>query len=191
MQPGSAYTVAAPDFFRIASQRMQTQTLETPPMSLVKKAVEEHQAEMAARAASKAAAAVDTQVARDAFLSEFKTRVEAAVRPLLDSFVADLIASRHDALVVDDLANPYKPYISVRFSPVADAKLEDLASRESVFTLRAFAATRQVHHLSSYDQRSGEHGFTREVLGIESVNPARVERGFEECLRAALKAWSS
>lgn len=170
---------------------MQTQTLETPPMSLVKKAVEEHQAEMAARAASKAAAAVDTQVARDAFLSEFKTRVEAAVRPLLDSFVADLIASRHDALVVDDLANPYKPYISVRFSPVADAKLEDLASRESVFTLRAFAATRQVHHLSSYDQRSGEHGFTREVLGIESVNPARVERGFEECLRAALKAWSS
>jgi hypothetical protein len=191
VQPGSTYTVAAPDFFRIASERMQTQTPETPPMSLVKKAVEEHQAEMAARAASKAAATVNTQVARDAFLSEFKTRVEATVRPLLDSFVADLIASRHDALVDDDLANPYKPYISVRFSPVADAKLEDLASRESVFTLRAFAATRQVHHLSSYDQRSGEHGFTREALGIESVNPARVERGFEECLRAALKAWSS
>jgi hypothetical protein len=191
VQPGSAHTVAAPDFFRIASERMQTQTLEAPPMSLVKKAVEEHQAEMAARAASKAAATVNTQVARDAFLSEFKTRVEATVRPLLDSFVADLIASRHDALVDDDLANPYKPYISVRFSPVADAKLEDLASRESVFTLRAFAATRQVHHLSSYDQRSGEHGFTRETLGIESVNPARVERGFEECLRAALKAWSS
>lgn len=158
-------------------------------MSLIHKIVEEHKAEMAARAASKAAAIVDTQVARDAFLSEFKTRVETTVRPLLDAFVADLIASRHDALVDDDLANPYKPYISVRFSPIADAKLADLASRESVFTLRAFAATRQVHHVSSYDQRSGEHGVTLETLGIESVNPSRIERGFEECLRAALKAW--
>jgi hypothetical protein len=160
-------------------------------MSLIHKVIEEHRAEMAARAASKAAAAVNTQVARDAFLSEFKTRVEATVRPLLDAFVADLVASRHDALVDDDLSNPYKPYISVRFAPIVDVKLADLASRESVFTLRAFAETRQVHHVSSYDQRSGEHGFTRETLGIDSVNPARVERGFEECLRAALKAWSS
>lgn len=160
-------------------------------MSLVKKVIEEHEAEMAARAASKAAAAVNTQVARDAFLSEFKTRVEATVRPLLDSFVSDLIASRHDALVDDDLASPYKPYICVRFSPVANVGLAELASRESVFTLRAFAATRQVHHVSSYDQRSGEHGVTRETLGIESVNPSRVERGFEEFLRAALKAWRS
>lgn len=158
-------------------------------MSLVKKAIEEHKAAIAARAASKAAAAINTQVAREAFLSEFKARVEAGVRPLLDAFVADLVASRHDAIVDDDLANPYKPYISVRFSPVAGVRLADLASRESVFTLRAFAATRQVHHVSSYDQRSGEHGVTHEALGIESVNPSRLERGFEECLRAALKAW--
>jgi hypothetical protein len=30
---------------------------------------------------------------------------------------------------------------------------------------------------------------TRETLGIDSVNLSRVERGFEEFLRAALKAW--
>ena len=66
-------------------------------MSLIHKVVEEHRAEVAARAVSKATATVNTQVARDAFLSEFKTRVEATIRPLFDSFVADLIALRHDA----------------------------------------------------------------------------------------------
>jgi hypothetical protein len=200
-QAGDAYTVAAPHFPPVESiapidsdpepvtGARSFQEMPEAPMSLIHKVIEEHRAEMAARAASKAAAAVNTQVARDAFLSEFKTRVEATVRPLLDAFVADLIASRHDALVDDDLSNPYKPYISVRFSPAPGMKLADLASRESVFTLRAFAATRQVHHVSSYDQRSGEHGVIRETLGIDSVNPSRVERGFEEFLRAALKAW--